>query len=292
MALERYFLPTAVFVIGCLLALAETRAQEKQPNETTVQPLRHAESNSNDRFHGTVDLMAPASVTLTPSVVPGLTEKETGAAEPESNPRSVVSPPALLHFEHPAKLSPLDGAYLDAYSLLREDSDCSRFYGGPPAIEALNRLTRQIKPTYLDRPIALRMNGKTSLGFNHSSGFSYRIFERVELNLNGPFYKSFVPFKDKSEIRIGAFAPNTREARVTILLHELGHLVKTESGWLLANDGDQPGISEQNTERVIAVCGEQIKGLKRQNFVQELQNALLPLGSKSPVLANALPAAP
>jgi hypothetical protein len=73
---------------------------------------------------------------------------------------------------------------------------------------------------------------------------------------------------------IGDFAPNTREARVTILLHELGHLVaKTHQAWLLPNDGNNQLLSNKNTQQILAACGEQIKELNRTSFETELQAA-------------------
>jgi len=59
---------------------------------------------------------------------------------------------------------------------------------------------------------------------------------------------------------------------VTILLHELGHLIKRrDKQWLLPNDGTSDHLSQENTERVISVCGEQIRSLSRISFAQELQ---------------------
>ena len=57
------------------------------------------------------------------------------------------------------KLNEIDKAYLDAFTILREDNPCSRLYGGGAAIEALNELFRVIRPTYIDRHIAVRMSG-------------------------------------------------------------------------------------------------------------------------------------
>jgi len=73
---------------------------------------------------------------------------------------------------------------------------------------------------------------------------------------------------------IGRFQPNTREARVTILLHELGHLLaKPNKEWVLPDDGADPEISRQNTNRVIDACRDQIKGLSHLSLEQELVGA-------------------
>ena len=179
-----------------------------------------------------------------------------------------------MTFANERKLTPLDKAYLDAFSILREDSACSRFYGGPAAIEALNKLTLQLKPTYLDRMIALRMRGNISFASNYASGFSYRVFEKAELNLGGPFYASSVLPNGPSILGIGGFFPNTREARVTILLHELGHMVeKRDKQWVLPDDGNDISLSQQNTARVLSVCGEQIRRLAKTSVAQQLLSA-------------------
>ena len=49
------------------------------------------------------------------------------------------------------KLNDLDKAYLDAFTILRDDNACSRLYGGPGAVEALNELVRTLRPAYLEK---------------------------------------------------------------------------------------------------------------------------------------------
>ena len=182
--------------------------------------------------------------------------------------------PAPLSLPEAAKLTLLDQAYLDVFNILREDNQCSGFYGGPPAIEALNELTRQLQPAYFDRSVALRMKGHTSSTANYQSGFLYRRFEKAELNINGPFYKSGSSPAQGTIPRVGNFDPNTREARATILLHEIGHMIqKSDKDWVLPNDGSDPDLSRENTQRVINVCHGQIKQLSRISFAQQLLNA-------------------
>ena len=168
------------------------------------------------------------------------------------------------------KLSDLEEAYLDSYSILRQNNSCSEFFGGPQAIEALNQLTEQIRPAYLDRHIGFRMTGTTTSVLNFRTSFKYRLFEKAEVNLNGPFYQaSGLPNTPKVP-SIGTFPPSSREARVTLLLHELGHLIqKPDDQWLLRDDGKDIWQSEENTRRVIKACGEQIRELHRFSFEEE-----------------------
>jgi len=187
-----------------------------------------------------------------------------------------------------AKLSLLDKAYLDAYWILHDDNACSRMYGGPAAIEVLNRLTQQLKPAYLDRDIALRMKGDMTYALNNSTGLKYRVFDKAELNTNGPFYRSGV-FPTESMLgRVGEFSPNTREARLTILLHELGHMIEKPDGkWVLPNDGKDSAISRDNTQTVINVCREQIR--QRLQVTSEATLAVLQRGASDPANAAATP---
>lgn len=199
-------------------------------------------------------------------------QPDTSAAKPDnSNAASKPEPPELLPLPNLAKLTQLDKAYLDAFSILRNNNSCSRFYGGPPAIEALNRLTQQLTTGTFDKEIAVRMKGVTSTVTNYSTGLSFRLFEKAELNLNGPFYRSRIMPNDPWISDVGGFSANSREIRVTILLHELGHLIKTPGkNWVLPNDGNDPALSRENTARVVAVCRDEIKALSRVSFAEEL----------------------
>jgi hypothetical protein len=115
------------------------------------------------------------------------------------------------------------------------------------------------------------MTGKTGKVISLKYTLSYRLFDKAKLNLGGPFYRDNASHSNRS---IGGFLPNTREARVTILLRELGHLIeRRDKQWLLPNDGTSEDLSQENTERVIAVCGEQIRRLSRISFARELQAA-------------------
>lgn len=180
-------------------------------------------------------------------------------------------PPPALSLPNVNQLTPLDEAYLDAFSILKEDNTCSTFYGGPAAIEVLNQLKLQLKPRYLDGTVAARMIGRTTNHISLHDALSYRLFQKAELNLKGPFYRRSVYYSDLS---IGGFPADTREARVTILLHELGHLIgKRDRQWLLPNDGASENLVQENTKRVIRACREQIRRLRRISFAQELQAA-------------------
>jgi hypothetical protein len=95
------------------------------------------------------------------------------------------------------------------------------------------------------------------------SEVTYRIFEVAEINTAGPFYKSKTFPAEPFVPDVGSFRPNTREARVLILLHELAHLIKGRDGrWLIPDDGGNVSLSRQNTLTVESRCGRQIRRLQ------------------------------
>src|SRR6266542_1121538 len=134
-------------------------------------------------------------------------------------------------------LTPLDRAYLDARTLLDHDSPCSQFYGGSKSEQVLDELAVRLRTASInDSKIGIKMSGSFTWFVDSESGISYRLFEEAQ--------------------------PNTRRARILILLHELAHLIKGPNGmWLIPDDGDNPRLSHQNTLTVESRCGEQIRAL-------------------------------
>lgn len=187
--------------------------------------------------------------------------------------RSLISRLTLLASKN-ERLNDLEKAYLDVYTILRDDNPCSRLYGGPAAIEALNEMVRILRPAYIDRHIAVRMSGTTTMFKNASNGFSFRVFEKVEINKQGSFYRGNSP----SEHRIPTVAnyqPNTRQTRVALLLHELGHLVRgADKKWVLSDDGTDIDLSIRNTEYVVDVCRDEIEYVTRLTVAQQLEKPL------------------
>src|ERR1043166_1522142 len=188
-----------------------------------------------------------------------------------ASPESTSNLPKSLSLPETRRLTDLQKAYLDSYSILRETNSCSEFFGGPSSITALNDFVQQLRPTHLDKQVGIRMTGVTTIIRKVATGFSYRLFEKAELNLDGPFYLGNGSPGRGLVFNVGRYSPNTREARVAVLLHELGHLIRKNNGdWVLPNDGDDFHVSAQNTDRVIAACGKQIGELRRFSFEEEL----------------------
>jgi len=183
------------------------------------------------------------------------------------------APTELLRLPDANKLSVLQKAYLDVYSILSDENSCSDFFGGPRSIEALNKLVQQMRVSYLDHRLAIRMSGAIAFYQDNTNNLSYRLFDKVEVNSAGPFFRSSTP-RGPTIPFVGTFPPNTREARATILLHELGHLISSPGhGWLLVDDGNDASRSEANTDRVLKVCRAQIDSLHQFSFETELAQA-------------------
>lgn len=157
-------------------------------------------------------------------------------------------------------------AYHDVYHILSQPNPCSSFFGGPgAAVQVLNHLFSELETTKLSSTrTSMVMSGRTRRVINARTGLNYRLFEKAAINTSGPFYQRKLAGSAPLVPNVGSFEPDTREARATILLHELGHLLQGSNGqWLLPNDGDSDEQSQKNTDTIEERCGEQIKELRR-----------------------------
>src|SRR5215203_5314632 len=157
-----------------------------------------------------------------------------------------------------SKLTMIELAYLDASKMLSDNNSCSNFFGekANPILEELVVTLRE--QTIPDSRIGIRMSGTFNLA-KSSDGVSYRLFEKAEINSLGAFYRAKMFPSEPLVPNMGSFAPNTRQARVIILLHELAHLIKGKDGtWLIPDDGHSAALSRENTGTIESVCGEQI----------------------------------
>jgi hypothetical protein len=160
-------------------------------------------------------------------------------------------------------LSPLDRAYLDTYSLLSGNNRCSQFFAGSGSRLVLDEFVIRLRVRFMsDSRIGIRMSGTFKSIVDHPEGIIYRLFEQAEINRIGAFYRSQVSRADPSVKNVGSFWPNTREARVLMLLHELAHLVQGNDGtWLIPDDGKDAQLSHSNTLTVESKCGKDINTL-------------------------------
>jgi hypothetical protein len=160
-------------------------------------------------------------------------------------------------------LTLLEHAYLDTYRVLSGDSQCNQFFGGTGARQVLDELVirLQIRPMG-DSRIGIRMSGIFTVQVEPQEGLLFRLFEQADINGQGAFFRAKTFPAEPLVPNVGSFPPNTREARVLILLHELAHLIKGKDGaWLIPDDGNSPQLSRRNTLTVESNCGQQIRDL-------------------------------
>jgi hypothetical protein len=164
------------------------------------------------------------------------------------------------------RLTLLERAYLDTAEILDKHDQCSQFYRGPHSRRILDELVIRLREhSSNDSRTGLRMAGFFDTYVITESGVRYRLFEVAEINTAGAFYKSKAFPAERFVPDVGSFRPNTREARVLILLHELAHLIKGEAGtWLIPDDGGNAKLSRQNTLTVESRCGAEIRALQNR----------------------------
>ncbi len=193
----------------------------------------------------------------------------TGDIKPNSEAHSSV-PSTVVPI--PALPSPMiiedrivGSAYYDVLGILMASNSCSDFFGGSPvSLDVFNSFMGRVKKDHLPVTIGMRMSGPITSVVNTSTKTAYRLFDRVSINANGPFYRGTASKSEPTIPHIGRFSPNSREVRVLMLLHELGHLIKgAEGNWLLPDDGNDTELSIANSQKIDDVCGDQIRELGR-----------------------------
>jgi hypothetical protein len=158
-------------------------------------------------------------------------------------------------------------AYFDALSILAANNVCSDFFGGPAAADVFAKLMGNVRKNPLPALVAVHMTGRTIQVINDRTKSQYRLFESVWINSEGAFYRNRVPRSFAPLPGVGSFQANTKEVRVLMLLHELGHAIKGDDGnWLLPDDGKDSDLSRKNSQKIGEVCGPQIKALRDQNL--------------------------
>ena len=99
-----------------------------------------------------------------------------------------------------------------------------------------------------------------------------------ELPLSKRYLSIPVARSIEGSLRLGTYSAqsgnlraNTKEARVLILLHELGHVIEGADGrWLLPDDGKNEGLSRANSSKIEDVCDDQIRGLGKVSNMKDL----------------------
>lgn len=100
----------------------------------------------------------------------------------------------------------------------------------------------------------------------------------VTLNTKGPFFNQYARLRTLNSIggfganwdrrvqMVGPYPGGTPEARILILLHELGHII----GRIPADDDSWNGDSARNTREVLRHCKQQIQRMrKRESYAKQ-----------------------
>jgi hypothetical protein len=235
------------------LSIGQTRIIET-PSETSVDPPEHSSSTTSENAQRAD---APDQVSST-----------TGGSQNNITPGNLM-PAGTVSLPRIAALNPLPpflardfrtrAAYLDAVNILSQDNSCSRFFGGSQSILVLNELVERLERRSLDdETIGIKMHGGFQTYLNSQTGLSYRLFRRVMINSNGPFYANL----DLKPLRIsvGRFSSHRREARVLMLLHELAHLIRKTGTdhWLIPDDSHDHRLSQTNNLTIERECRAQL----------------------------------
>src|SRR5687767_3962978 len=189
----------------------------------------------------------------------------------EKGPEAVAAPapapaPAPRPLPEPLDAGALEpavvGAYADAFRVLSAENQCSSFFGGPRvAVTVLNELSRRLRRRTLGAgDVGLLMSGDYTSYRDQRSGAAYRLFDEALVNSNGPF--TAAPALYGARLQVGRFPAASREGRVLMLLHELGHLIRGQDGYLLPGDGGDAALSDRNTRTVESRCLGQLLALR------------------------------
>jgi hypothetical protein len=162
--------------------------------------------------------------------------------------------------------------------ILQSDNICAAWFkeADPDAVEVFGSLHYQLYESGPSNIYVLRDNFGGIL-FKYPWGARSRENagrdSTIELNSNGPFFvrKSrltvadpvigIVPPFGLEPIIIGPYTGTTTEARIAIMLHELGHII----GRLPKDDDSLDGRSSQNTAEVLRYCKKEIRQAARKN---------------------------
>jgi RHS repeat-associated protein len=145
-----------------------------------------------------------------------------------------------------------DRAFDDVEKILKKGGPCAKFFG-PDALAALNAMRSAPR-----RVVSTGNPGNTPTGIemsvpNTSTG-GYRAPNSVTFFLNGPFFIGI------NKPPLGGYTAGSHGAQIVAIVHELAHLVKKAdgSGFLIPNDGGNPSLSSENTQKILKECAKEI----------------------------------
>lgn len=213
-----------------------------------------------------VTTIAGAPTVLSDHCRPDFADDARSIVEAKTSGSSPSAPSPLI-----SRDKVIGSAYYDTVSILRSNSPCSDFFGGPASVGIFDELVSKIRKDSLSVGIGMRMSGRTTNVHDARTKMNYRIFDKVSINSRGPFYRRKAALWEPTVPKVGTFEPNTKEARVLMLLHELGHVMAGSDGkWLLPDDGKDEGLSRANSRKIEDVCNDQIHSLGKVSTMKDL----------------------
>ncbi|HKZ80916.1 MAG TPA: hypothetical protein VJ124_21770 [Pyrinomonadaceae bacterium] len=206
-----------------------------------------------------ITIMTGLALSTAKAFYPATDNSAPGNLDDRSPTLSLPAAPSSLV----ARDKVLRSAYYDTLTILSASNSCSDFFGGSDtAVDVFNRLMALVKKDYYVAGVGMRMSGSIATVLNAQTKVQYRLFDNLSINLNGPFYRRRVGNVALSVNGVGTFAADSKEVRVLMFMHELGHLIKGPEGeWLLPDDGSDQDLSRENSLKIERVCGEQIRAL-------------------------------
>lgn len=188
---------------------------------------------------------------------------DVGVAGAGGGARAEAAPPPVPSLLRPTGFADA-ASYSDAFRVLSYESSCSRFFGGPRlALTVLNGLAPRLRGRPLGQGgVGILMSGGYDIYRDGATGVTYRLFKEAFINSDGPFLMR-VRIPQMARLRVGRFEAETRQAKVLLLLHEMGHLMGApdSKSWLLPDDGGDAKQSERNTRTIESQCLKQLLAL-------------------------------
>ena len=178
----------------------------------------------------------------------------------------------------------IEQASQDVLAILARENSCSAWFreADPNVAAIFDSLDFSLDDGPKDVLLLKSASGELLFKHPYSAGVPENAGHdaTVLLNANGPFFTSaadilrrdsdrgLARFTGRRELRVGPYAGNTLRARITTLLHELAHAIGR-----LPDDSDElSGLSEQNTERVLHACHNEIKATAREHHDKGREN--------------------
>lgn len=161
-------------------------------------------------------------------------------------------------------------------TILQTQSGCSEWFqeSNPAATEMFRSLHYEIAESESPNTLHLHDGFGAELWKNPWAATSFEFGGKnstIRLNTNGAFFKGLLPVVDLGPprwlpppighrvLRVAWFSGGTQQAQITILLHELGHII----GRIPEDSDSWDGRSTENTIEVLRHCKDEIRAITK-----------------------------